>query len=62
MNVIVNVLIGLAVGYIVGILFASIVAFVFGFEDAARFVAIGCGLVGAATGPSVVGRMQSQER
>jgi putative effector of murein hydrolase len=62
MNVIVNVLIGLVVGYIVGILFASIVAFVFGFEDAARFVAIGCGLVGAAMGPSFVGRLQGQER
>lgn len=62
MNVIVHVLMGLVLGYIVGILLASIVAFVFGFEDAARFIAIGCGLLGAGMGPSMAARLQSRGR
>lgn len=51
MNTIVKVLIGLVAGYLVGIGLGAITAFVFGFEDAARFVAIGCGLLGAVLGP-----------
>jgi uncharacterized membrane protein len=62
MNAIINVLMGLVVGYIVGILLAVFVAFILGYEDAARFVAIGCGLLGAVMGPLVVNRLQSLER
>ena len=51
MNTIVKILIGLVVGYIVGIALGAITAFVLGFEDAARFVAIGCGILGAILGP-----------
>lgn len=58
MNLVVNVLIGLVLGYLVGVIFASIAAFVFGLEDAARFIAIGCALAGAVTGPSVLGRFR----
>ena len=58
MNTMINVLMGLIVSYLIGIILAAFVAFVLGFEDAARFIAIGSGLVGAVLGPSVFGRLR----
>lgn len=60
MNIFVKVLMGLVVGYIIGIALGGIAAFVFGFEDAARFIAIGCGILGAVLGPSIIGRLQNE--
>jgi hypothetical protein len=57
MNLVITALMGLVLGYLVGIALAAIAAFVFGFEDAARFIAIGCGVLGAATGPRLFGRL-----
>lgn len=51
MNTVVKVLIGLVAGYLIGIALGAFVAFALGFEDAARFVAIGCGLAGAMLTP-----------
>lgn len=62
MNVIVSVLMGLVAGYSVGVVLGAIAAFVFGFEDAARFIAIGCGFVGAAMGPTIAGRLRTGTR
>lgn len=57
MNTIVKVLIGLIAGYIIGIGLGAFTAFILGFEDAARFVAIGCGLAGAILGPAILDRL-----
>ena len=46
MNTILKVLIGLVVGYIVGIGLA-----VLDLDEIARFIAIGCGILGAVLGP-----------
>lgn len=54
MNTLVKVLIGLVVGYLVGVALGAFTAFVLGFEDAARFVAIGCGILGAILGPALL--------
>lgn len=62
MNIIVKVFIGFFAGYVVGIVLGAIAAFVFGFEDAARFTAIGCGIVGAVIGPTLVDRLQGGNR
>lgn len=62
MNILVKVLIGLVAGYIIGIILAAIAAFALGFEDVARFLAIGCGIVGAAVGPTLVDRLQGRNR
>ena len=51
MNTIVKVVIGLVAGYLIGIGLGAFTAFVLDFEDAARFVAIGCGILGAVLGP-----------
>src|SRR5690606_1764708 len=58
MNTMINVLIGLIVGYLIGIILAAFVAFVLGFEDAARFIAIGSGLFGAVLSPFVFGLLR----
>lgn len=60
MNTMINALMGLILGYLIGILLAAFVAFVLGFEDAARFIAIASGLVGALLGPSVFGRLRDE--
>ncbi|HYH11389.1 MAG TPA: DUF5957 family protein [Thermomicrobiales bacterium] len=57
MNIAVKILIGLVAGYIIGIILAAITAFVFDFEGAARFVAIGCGILGAILGPMILDRL-----
>jgi hypothetical protein len=57
MNVMLSTLMGLVIGYLVGIGLAAIAVFVFGFEDAARFIAIGCGLLGAVLGAPVARAM-----
>lgn len=62
MNIVINALIGLIAGYIVGVILAAIVAFVFDLPDAARFVAIAFGLLGAVAGPSVFGRLREDTR
>lgn len=62
MNVIVKILIGLVAGYTIGVGLGAITAFVLGFEDAARFVAIGCGLLGAIFGPAIIGRLEAGPR
>lgn len=51
MNTLVKVLIGLVAGYVVGILLAAFAAFVLDLDEIARFIAIGCGILGAALGP-----------
>jgi uncharacterized membrane protein YedE/YeeE len=61
-NIAINVLIGLIVGYLVGIVLAAIAASVFDLEEAARFIAIGCGLVGAIMATPVANRLQSRSR
>lgn len=53
MNTLMYVLMGLIVGYVVGIVIAAVFAFVFDMESAARFIAIGSGLLGAVAGPPV---------
>lgn len=60
MNVIVRILIGLVAGYLVGIGLAAFTAFVLDYEDAARFIAIGCGLLGAVLGPVVGARFDGR--
>jgi len=61
-DVAINVLIGLIVGYLVGIVLAAIAAFVFGFDEAARFIAIGSGLLGAIVATPVANRLQGRSR
>lgn len=61
MNSIVRVLLGLVAGYLIGIGLGAFTAFVLGYEDAARFVAIGCGLIGAFVGPRVFSRLDLQQ-
>ena len=51
MNTILKVLIGLVVGYVVGIGLAAFTAFVLDLDEIARFIAIGCGILGAVLGP-----------
>lgn len=58
MRTLTSVLIGLVVGYLVGIMLASVAAFVFDLEDIARFIAIGCGLLGALLGPVVSNQLR----
>lgn len=58
MRTLTSVLIGLFVGYLVGIMLASVAAFVFDLEDIARFIAIGCGLLGALLGPVVSNQLR----
>lgn len=60
MNTLVKVLIGLVAGYVIGIALGAFTAFVLGVEDAARFVAIGCGLLGAILGPTLLDRLDSR--
>jgi hypothetical protein len=62
MNTIMNVLMGLIAGYVIGILVAAVFAFVFGMDDAARFIAIAFGLLGAMSGPSLSARLRDQVR
>lgn len=62
MNNVINALMGLIAGYTVGIILAVVVAFVFGPDAAARFVAIGCGLLGAVLGPSLFGPLRDEPR
>ncbi len=59
MNIVLRVLIGLIAGYLVGIVLAATAAYVFDLEEAARFIAIGCGLLGAALGPRVFSRLDA---
>lgn len=54
MTMLVNVLIGLVAGYLIGIALGAFAAFVLDLEDAARFIAIGCGIAGAVLGPLVL--------
>jgi hypothetical protein len=61
MNTFIAALIGLILGYLVGIAFGALAAFVFGFEDAARFIAIGCALAGAVLGPVASARVQHSQ-
>jgi hypothetical protein len=56
MSLFMKVAIGLIAGYIIGIALGAFVAFVLDFESAARFVAIGCGLAGAALGPALLSK------
>ena len=51
MTIILKILIGLVAGYTIGVMLAAIVAFALDLEEVARFIAIGCGLLGAALGP-----------
>ena len=62
MNTIMSVLMGLIVGYVIGIGVAALFAFVLDLDDIARFIAIGCGLLGAVAGPRVFGRLLDQPR
>lgn len=62
MNIILRVFVGLIAGYLIGIVLAATAAFVFGLEDAARFIAIGCGLIGALAGPIVFSRLRVGQR
>ena len=57
MSIWVKVLIGLVAGYLVGIALGAFTVVVLDFEDAARFVAIGCGVLGALAGPTIVDRL-----
>lgn len=60
MNMILNVLMGLVLGYVIGIGLAAAATFVLGLDELARFIAIGCGLLGAVMGPSIFGRYQDR--
>lgn len=51
MQTLVKVLIGLVAGYVIGILLAAFAAFVLDLDEIARFIAIGCGILGAVLGP-----------
>ena len=62
MNTVMHMLMGLIVGYMIGIALAAMVAFVLDLDSVARFVAIGCGLVGAALGPAVANRLERSSR
>jgi NhaP-type Na+/H+ or K+/H+ antiporter len=62
MTTIMTVLMGLIVGYVIGIVLAAFFAFVLDLDDVARFIAIGCGLLGAVAGPRVFGRLLDQPR
>lgn len=57
MTTLMYALMGLIVGYVVGIVIAAVFAFVLNLDDAARFIAIGCGLLGALAGPAVAKRL-----
>lgn len=50
MKIMTSVLLGLVIGYIVGIMLGSIAAFVFGLDNAARFIAVGCAFLGVLLG------------
>lgn len=56
MNLVLKIVIGLIAGYMIGIALGAFVALVLDFEGAARFVAIGCGLAGAALGPALLSK------
>lgn len=62
MNVIMYSLMGLIVGYIIGIALAALVAFGIGWEESARFIAIGCGLLGAIVGTPVANALERKSR
>lgn len=62
MNIILNTLMGLIAGYLIGIVLAAIVAFGIGWEDQARFIAIGCGVLGAILGTPVAGALSRRNR
>jgi NhaP-type Na+/H+ or K+/H+ antiporter len=62
MNIAVKVLVGLVAGYLVGIALGAFTAFVLDFDSAARFVAIGCALAGAALAPFVLDRFGVTDR
>ncbi len=51
MQTLVKVLIGLGAGYLIGIALAGFAAFVLDLDEIARFIAIGCGILGAVLGP-----------
>lgn len=59
MDTVLKMLIGLVVGYIVGIILGAVNAFVLDVESAARFVAIGCGLLGAILCPTILDRLDA---
>jgi predicted membrane protein len=61
-NIAINVLIGLMVGYLIGIGLAAIAAFIFDLEGAARFIAIGCALLGAIVATPAANRLQNRFR
>ena len=54
MQTLVKVLIGLVAGYIIGIALAAFAAFVLDLDEIARFIAIGCGILGAVLGPVLI--------
>src|SRR5699024_12342334 len=56
-----KIVLAVLIGYIAGIILASIAAFVFEFEDAARFIAIGCGVLGAVLGIPVAARREKNQ-
>ena len=55
-------IIGAAGGTVVGIVIAAAFAFVFDMESAARFIAIGSGLLGAVADPVVANRLGESSR
>ncbi len=54
MQTLVKALIGLVAGYLMGILLAAFAAFVLDLDEIARFIAIGCGILGAVLGPRML--------
>jgi NhaP-type Na+/H+ or K+/H+ antiporter len=62
MNTVLHALMGLIVGYLVGVAIAAFFAFVLDLDSAARFIAIGSGLIGAALGPTVANRLGESSR
>lgn len=62
MNTLMYALMGLIVGYVIGIALAAVFAFVLDLGGAARFIAIGSGLLGALAGPAVAKRLGESSR
>ena len=57
MNTLMYALMGLIVGYVIGVGLAALFVFAFDMDGVARFIAIGCGLLGAVIGPTVARRL-----